>query len=122
MNKEMLHRLKTAGEYQSKAIHALFPEEMGKHLDVIEKEMKMMVVEVAAELLKNCNKDETCRDGHNYERNYEESHEQSRENSYEQNRENSYKQNREECCKQCHGHRYEQSSGQTLKVKKVDIM
>ncbi len=45
MNKEMLHRMKIAGEYQRKAIRALFPEEMGKHLDVIEKEMKMMVME-----------------------------------------------------------------------------
>ena len=62
MNKEMLHRMKVAGEYQRKAIHALFPEEMGKHLDVIETEMKMMVMEVAKELLKNCNKDDACRD------------------------------------------------------------
>lgn len=90
MNKEMLHRMKIAGEYQRKAIRALFPEEMGKHLDVIEKEMKMMVMEAVAELLKNCNKDGDCRDGQSYE----ESHEQG----------------------------YEQSTRQTSKVKKVDIM
>lgn len=34
-NKEMLQRIKTAGEYQKKAIRALFPEEIGGHLDVI---------------------------------------------------------------------------------------
>ena len=62
MNKEMLHRLKIAGEYQRKAIRTLFPKEMDKHLDVIEKEMKMMVTEVAAELLKNCNKADVCKD------------------------------------------------------------
>lgn len=61
MNKEMLHRMKIAGEYQRKAIRALFPEEMDKHLDVIEKELKMMVMEVAAELLKNCNKGDDCK-------------------------------------------------------------
>lgn len=60
MNNEMLHRMKIAGEYQRKAIRALFPEEMGEHLDVIEKEIKMMVMEVAAELLKNCNKGDAC--------------------------------------------------------------
>lgn len=67
MSKEMLHRMKTAGEYQRKAIRALFPEEMGEHLDVIEKEMKMMVMEAAAELLKNCNKGNACRDGQSHE-------------------------------------------------------
>ena len=77
MDKEILHRMKIAGEYQRKAIHALFPEEMGKHLDVIEKEMKMMVVEAAAELLKNCNRDGACRDGESYEESYEQGYEQS---------------------------------------------
>lgn len=67
MNKEMFHRIKIAGEYQRKAIHALFPEEVGKHLDVIETEIKMMVMEVATELLKNCNQGDDCRDGQNYE-------------------------------------------------------
>ena len=63
MNKEMIHRVKIAGEYQKKAIRALFPEEMGGHLDVIEKEWKMMIMEVAAELLKECSKSNVCRDG-----------------------------------------------------------
>ena len=67
MNKEMIQRMKIAGEYQKKAIHALFPEEMGKHLDVIENELKMMVMEAAAELLKNYNKSDACRDEQSHE-------------------------------------------------------
>lgn len=58
----MLHRVKIAGKFQKKAIRALFPEEMGGHLDVIEKEWKMMVMEVAAELLRECGKSDACRD------------------------------------------------------------
>jgi len=54
----MLHRMKIAGEYQRKAIRALFPESMGEHLDVIEKELKMMVMEVATELLKEYRSEE----------------------------------------------------------------
>ena len=54
MNKEMINRVKIAGEYQRKAIRALFPEEMGEHLDVIEKELKLMATEMMAELLKGC--------------------------------------------------------------------
>lgn len=59
----MLQRVKIAGEYQKKAIRALFSEEMGGHLDVIEKEWKMMIMEVAVELLKECGKSDACRDG-----------------------------------------------------------
>ena len=54
MNKEMLHRMKIAGEYQKKAVRALFPEEMDEHFQVIEKEIKMMVMEIAAEWIKKC--------------------------------------------------------------------
>lgn len=67
MNKEMLHRMKVAGEYQRKAIRALFPEKMGEHLDVIEKELKMMVMEAALELLKEYNKSDACRDEQSHE-------------------------------------------------------
>lgn len=61
MNKELFSRLKTAGEYQKKAIYALFPEKTGRHLDVIERELKMMAVEIAADVVrkyKNC--DSSC--------------------------------------------------------------
>lgn len=67
MTKEMLHRMKAAGEYQRKAIRALFPEEMGGHLDMIEREMKMMVMEAVAELLKGCNKEDANKDGQSHE-------------------------------------------------------
>lgn len=67
MNKEMIQRMKIAGEYQRKAIRALFPEEMGEHLDVIEKELKAMVMEVAIELFKEYNKSDVCRDGQSHE-------------------------------------------------------
>lgn len=56
MNREILNRLKTAGEYQRKAIYALFPEKVGRHLDVIEKELKMMAVEIAADVVKEYRK------------------------------------------------------------------
>ncbi|MBQ3163700.1 MAG: hypothetical protein IJC02_04055 [Lachnospiraceae bacterium] len=50
MSSEMVRRLKVAGDYQRKAIKALFPEEMGGHLDVIEREVKAMFVELAMEI------------------------------------------------------------------------
>lgn len=52
MNKEMMQRIKMAGDYQRKAIRALFPEEMGEHLDVIEKEIKAMVMGLVVEIVK----------------------------------------------------------------------
>lgn len=67
VNKEMVQRMKIAGEYQKKAIHALFPEEMVQHLDVIENELKMMVMEVSKELLKECNRSVACKGGQSYE-------------------------------------------------------
>jgi len=67
MNKDMLHRMKIAGEYQRKAIRALFSEEMGEHLDVIEKELKIMVTEAAAELLKEYNKSDAYREKQSHE-------------------------------------------------------
>ena len=52
MNREMMQRIKIAGDYQRKAIRALFPEEMGEHFDVIEKEIKAMVMELVVEIVK----------------------------------------------------------------------
>lgn len=60
MNKEMLYRMKKAGEYQKMAIRALFPEKVGGHLDVIEKEIKMMAAELAADVVRECRKNNTC--------------------------------------------------------------
>lgn len=50
MSSEMVRRLKVAGDYQRKAIKALFPEEMSGHLDVIEREVKAMLVELVMEI------------------------------------------------------------------------
>ncbi len=52
MNRELFNRLKTAGEYQRKAIHALFSDNVCRHLDVIEKELKMMAVEIASDAVR----------------------------------------------------------------------
>lgn len=68
MNKEVFRRLKTAGEYQKKAIYALFPEKVGRHLDVIEKELKMMAVEIAADVVKECRKSGSCGGGQDHEK------------------------------------------------------
>ena len=50
MNTEMLDRIMTARAYQKKAIQALFPEEMNSHLEVIERELKLMAGEVLQSL------------------------------------------------------------------------
>ena len=55
MRREMIRRLKVAGDYQKKAIRALFPEEMSGHLDVIEKEVKAIFVELVMEIGKEHN-------------------------------------------------------------------
>lgn len=56
MSNDMLRRMKTAGEYQRRAIRALLPEKVSGHLDVIEKEIKMMVLELAADVWNECEK------------------------------------------------------------------
>lgn len=56
MNREILSRLRTAGKYQKQAIYALFPENTGRHLDVIARELKMMAVEIAADVAEECRK------------------------------------------------------------------
>lgn len=71
MNKEMLHRMKTAGEYQQKAVRALFSKEVIGHLDVIEKEVKAMVLEVLAEMVKDCDKNNKCEETQSHEKSSE---------------------------------------------------
>ena len=58
MNKEMMQRLRTAGKYQRKAFRALFPENVGGHLDVIENEVKAMFMDFAFEMIKEYKKEE----------------------------------------------------------------
>ena len=40
---------------------------MGEHLDVIEKELKIIVMEVATDLLKEYNRSDACKDGQSHE-------------------------------------------------------
>lgn len=67
MNSEVIDRFKLAGEYQKKAIYALFPEKLGEHLDVIEKELKSIAMEVITELLKECNGNNAFKEQHSQE-------------------------------------------------------
>lgn len=68
MSREMMYRIKTAGEYQKKAIHALFPEKMSRHLDVIEKEIREMLMEMTADTVKECRKKSSPEDGRDREK------------------------------------------------------
>ncbi len=67
MNHEMLHRLKKAGEYQKKAVYALFPEKMRGHLEVIEKEIKIMLMEIAADVMNECKRNDSSEEKQNHE-------------------------------------------------------
>lgn len=74
MSKEILDRIMTATAYQKKAIYALFPKEMGVHLDAIEKEIKAMAVEIMEAWLrdgqeKNGNDDKSYVTGRDSDRN-----------------------------------------------------
>lgn len=53
MNKETLQRLRKAKSYEMMAIKALFPEQAAGHLDVIEKEIKSMLMEYMVDILKS---------------------------------------------------------------------
>ena len=68
MNKELLNRLIMAGEYQKQAIYALLPEKVSRHLDVIQKELKMMAVEIAADVVKECRKCDNCGGGQDHKK------------------------------------------------------
>lgn len=65
---EMLRRLKTAGEYQKKAMMALLPEQMERHLDVIEKEVKMMLAEMIAAAVREGRKADAFWDKQDYQK------------------------------------------------------
>mgnify|MGYP007121866443 CR=1 FL=1 len=53
MNTELLERIMIAKEYQKKAVYALFPEEMSGHLEVIEREVRMMAAEFVKAMAQN---------------------------------------------------------------------
>ena len=65
MSKEILDRIMTATAYQKKAVYALFPEEMGVHLAVIEKEIKAMTVEIMEAWLRD-EREKNENDGKSY--------------------------------------------------------
>ena len=50
MNKEMADRIREAGNYQKKAIHALFPDRTNRHLEVIEHEIREMLTKEIVEI------------------------------------------------------------------------
>lgn len=66
MSKEILDRIMTATAYQKKAVYALFPEEMGVHLDAIEKEIKAMAVEIMEAWLRD-DREKSGNHGKSYE-------------------------------------------------------
>ena len=66
MSKKILDRIMTATAYQKKAVYALFPEEMGVHLDAIKKEIKAMAVEIMEAWLRD-----DCEKGGNDCKSYE---------------------------------------------------
>lgn len=66
MSKEILDRIMTATAYQKKAIYALFSEEMGVHLNAIEKEIKAMALEIMEAWLRD-DREKSGNDGKSYE-------------------------------------------------------
>ena len=54
LTKEMMDRIKRAGEYQKKAILELLPDGMEGHLEVIFGEVRLMAGEIAGNLAREC--------------------------------------------------------------------
>lgn len=73
MHEEMWCRVRTAAEYQKKAVRALFPEKMNEHIDVIEREVKLMAAEAAVDFFRGCAiKGRKNADGHDGKREWDE--------------------------------------------------
>lgn len=73
MHEEMWCRVRTAAEYQKKAVRALFPEKMNEHIDVIEREVKLMAAEAAVDFLRGyAMKGRKNADGHDGKREWDE--------------------------------------------------
>lgn len=66
MSRETLDRIMTAAAYQKKAVYALFPEEMGIHLSVVEQEIKAMAAETMEVWLRD-ERGKNGNDGKNFE-------------------------------------------------------
>jgi hypothetical protein len=52
MNKETISRLRKAAKYEKMAIQALFPERAAKHMEVIEKELRSMFMEMVVDVIR----------------------------------------------------------------------
>jgi hypothetical protein len=52
MNNETMSRLKKASEYEKMAIKALFPERAARHIEVIEKEIHTMFMEMVVDAIR----------------------------------------------------------------------
>lgn len=73
MHEEMLCRVRMAAEYQKKAVRALFSEKMNEHIDVIEREVKLMAAEAAVDFFRGCAmKGRKNADGHDGKREWDE--------------------------------------------------
>lgn len=57
MDRELFERIRTACTYQKKAIQALFPKRVNCHMEIIEKEVKAMIIETVTDWMKECKKD-----------------------------------------------------------------
>ena len=53
-NDEYINRLKEAAMYQRKAVRCLVPDRMQQHADVIGNEIKLMLMESAGYILREC--------------------------------------------------------------------
>lgn len=52
-NRESMNRIKEAAKYQKMAIHALFPESMESHLQVMGQELKGMAKDLLLDVVKS---------------------------------------------------------------------
>ena len=67
-NREVIDRFREAAAYQRKAVRCLIPERLGGHLDVIGNELKLMLTEAAADILKDCVGQAFCSAGTGYKK------------------------------------------------------
>lgn len=67
-NREVIDRFRKAAEYQRQAVRCLIPERLGGHLEIIGNELKLMLTEAAADILKDCVGQAFCGAGAGYKK------------------------------------------------------
>ena len=67
-NREIIDRFREAAAYQRKAVRCLIPERLGGHLEIIGNELKLMLTETAADILKDCVGQAFCGAGAGYKK------------------------------------------------------